>query len=258
MKKHLFFIMAFIFGGTGFVNTAYSQWFSSSVMDCYSQKWMLSVGGQYSELDWQQQAIHTFDRQVQAQLGVSFLPWMGLIGTVGYGNFDFRRNETEEIHFDLDYHWGGTLHVGPFYFLPKKFAFSVVFTGTWFNPYGKEQKSLFIEQSEWQQVNEYILESLKGGMALNFVFRTKIFDFYAGPQFFKQEYHLKSRRLFQGNDFSGILETASASYNTDIVKGVILGAGVKLPGRYYLNIEVRNDDLNQVFGVVSIAQVGNP
>lgn len=235
-----------------------AQVMSNAVFNFAGTKWMVAMGGQYSEMDWPEAGIRSFDRQAQAEIGISLLPWCSLSGTVGYSQLDFRRINQDEIRFDPEYHWGGSINLGPFYFSPQKFAILFTVHGEWFNPYGVNGQTKYIDQTEWQEKKEYLLESIFSSAGINLVYKTGKFDFYAGPWFSRQDLSVKFRKILAGDGISYTTANSSDQYRTGIKMGWSVGAGVKLPGRYFINFQMRNNTLHEFFALISIAQIGTP
>lgn len=258
MKKtllKLYFLIFFLFQ---FFTFSFAQLHPSSVLDSPPSTLSISVGGQYSELMWQNKDIQTFDRQVRAVVGFSLLKNIKLCGVFGYSNFNYKQSNISDIHFEQDYVWGGNLLIGPFMLRPDKVTVSWTLFGEWFNPYKKRDKMSAIRQDDWNETKEYLLERIKGGMSVNFTFRTKKFDFFAGPVFSKNQLTLKHQALIGGESYSYLLDRFSKTYNSEVVVGFLFGVGIRLPGRYYLNMEIRNDNLNEFVTLFSIAQFGPP
>ena len=258
MKKTLLRLLFLIFFLLQIGTLSFAQLHPTSVFDSPPTTWTVSVGGQYSELMWQDKNIQTYDRQVRALVGYSLLKSVKLCGLFGYSNFNYKQTGISDIHFDQDYALGGNILIGPFNLRPDKITVSWTLFGEWFNPYKKRDKLSSINQDDWNESQEYLLESIKGGMSVNFTLRTKKFDFFAGPVFSKNHLTLKHQATIGGESYSYQLDQFAKTYNSDVVVGIMFGVGVRLPGRYYLNMEIRNDNLNEFITLFSIAQFGSP
>lgn len=239
-------------------STTQAQWHPSSLLDCSSQKWTVSLGGQYAEMKWQEKDIKTFDRQVKALVGFSVNNWLKVAGNFGYSKFSLRQDQQDDISFNPDYHWGGSIFFGPFYILPNRIGISGLISGKWFNPYSKTEVSQSTSVAEWTENREYILEQMKGSFGINLTFRTKTFDFFAGPFFTGQELRLKHQSTMENNGYSYELDRFSKIYNSGLVIGFMFGFGIRLPGQYYINFEIKNDNLNEFMGLFTLAQIGSP
>lgn len=235
-----------------------AQVLSNSVFNYSGSKWMVAMGGQYGEMDWPEPGMHTFDRQARAEIGFSLLPWCNISGIVGYSQMNFRRTNENEIRFDPEYHWGGSVNIGPFYLSPQKFAILLTVHGEWFNPYGVNKQTKYIDQSAWQEKKEYILENISGSINGSLVYKTGKFDFYGGPWFSRQDLSVKFRKILAGEDISYTTDNSYDQYRTGIKAGWLIGVGIKLPGRYFINFQARNNTLHEFFALISIAQIGAP
>jgi len=122
--------------------------------------------------------------------------WLKVAGNFGYGKFVLRQDQMEEISFEPDYHWGGSVYIGPFSLIPDRINISGVISGEWFNPYSKNQISQSTGLAEWNENKEYILEHIKGGVGLNLTFRTKTFDFFCRTVSYRSRVSVKPFSYF--------------------------------------------------------------
>lgn len=259
MKRTGLKLFLFVVFSLQVCSAVFAQLHPSSVLDSPPASWTVSIGGQYSELTWQNKNIQTIDRQARALIGFSLTHCVKLSAIFGYSNFNFKQNnQIDDIHFEQDYVWGGSLLIGPVNLRSQKASVSWTLFGEWFNPYKKRDKMSAISQDDWNETQEYLLEILKAGMSVNFTFRTKKFDFFAGPIFSKNRLTLKYQTTIGGESYQYQLDQFSRTFDSDVVFGFLFGIGIRLPGRYYLNMEIRNDNLNEFITIFSIAQFGSP
>jgi len=60
------------------------------------------------------------------------------------------------------------------------------------------------------------------------------------------------------NNYSYELDQFSKTTGSGLIMGFMFGFGIRLPGQYYINIEIKNDSLNEFMGLVTLAQIGSP